>query len=71
MAIEYMVIERIVSAHERHPDDRANPGFSGVDTEVMTLRNYGLQGWQLVSVISEPVSHDTSRRVFYLTRQTA
>ena len=37
----------------------------------MTLRNYGLQGWKLVSVITEPVSHDTSRRVFYLTRETA
>jgi hypothetical protein len=71
MAIEYMVIERIVSASERHPVDRTNPGFSGVDPEVMTLRNYGLQGWRLVSVITEPVSHDSSRRVFYMSREIA
>ena len=68
MAIEFMVIERIVSAHERHPDDRTNPGFSGGESETMMLRNYGIKVWKLVTVISEPVSHDTSRRVFYLTR---
>ncbi|KAA0212036.1 hypothetical protein EDM80_10755 [bacterium] len=71
MAIEYLVIERIVSAHERHPEDRANPGFSGGESETMMLRNYGLQGWKLVTVISEPVSHDNSRRVFYLMREVA
>ncbi|MCC6465279.1 MAG: hypothetical protein IT463_08075 [Planctomycetes bacterium] len=68
MAREYLVVERIVDAHERHEKDRANPGFSGVDIESMMLRNYGSQGWALVSVVSEPVSHDQSRRVFYLTR---
>ncbi len=69
MAIEYMVVERVVSAHERHTEDRANPGFSGVDSESMMLLNYGAKGWRLISVISESVSHDQSRRVFYLSRE--
>lgn len=65
---EYVVIERIVNAHERHEADKNNPGFSGVDTEAMMLRNYAQQGYRLVSVITERVSNDDSRRVFYLTR---
>lgn len=69
MPIEYLVIERIVEAHERHEPDRSNPGFSGVDHESMTLRNYGQQGWELVSVVSEPVSGEQNRRVFYLRRK--
>lgn len=71
MAIEYLVIERVVGAHERHPEDRTNPGFSGVDSESMTLMNYGSKGWRLISVITEPVSHDHSRRVFYLQREVS
>jgi hypothetical protein len=35
----------------------------------MMLRNYAQQGYQLVSVITEPVSQDDSRRVFYLVRE--
>ncbi len=69
MAIEYLVIERLVGAHERHPEDRANPGFSGVDSESMMLLNHGAKGWKLVTVVSEPVSHDHNRRVFYLWRE--
>ena len=66
---EYIVVERIVNAHERHDADKNNPGFSGVDVEAMMLRNYAQQGYSLVSVITERVSNDDSRRVFYLTRQ--
>jgi hypothetical protein len=65
---EYVVVERIVSANERHESDNNNPGFCGVDSEAMMLRNYAQQGYRLVSVITEPVSNDESRRVFYLTR---
>ena len=68
-AAEYMVVERFVPSHERHEGDKNNPGFSGVDVEAMMLRNYAQQGFRLVSVISEPVSGDESRRVFYLTRE--
>ena len=67
-AAEYMVVERIVPNHERHEPDKNNPGFSGVDVESMMLRNYSQQGFRLISVITEPVSSDESRRVFYLTR---
>jgi len=70
MPVEYLVIERLVNAHERHEQDRSNPGFSGVDVESMMLRNYGEKGWELSAVISEPVSHDQARRVFYLSRKT-
>jgi hypothetical protein len=66
---EYLVVERIVNAHERHEADKNNPGFSGVDSESMMLRNYAQQGYRLVSVITEPVSQDDSRRVFYLVRE--
>jgi hypothetical protein len=68
MATEHMVVERIVSASERHEADNKNPGFFGVDSESMMLRNYGAQNWRLVSVITEPVSLDQCRRVFYLER---
>lgn len=68
-AAEYVVVERIVNAHERHEADKNNPGFSGVDVEAMMLRNYAQQGYRLVSVITEPVSQDDNRRVFYLTRE--
>lgn len=68
-AAEYMVVERIVNAHERHDADKNNPGFSGVDVETMMLRNYAQQGFRLVSVITESVSNEDSRRVFYLTRE--
>ncbi|MCB9933762.1 MAG: hypothetical protein H6841_10120 [Planctomycetes bacterium] len=68
-AAEYLVVERIVNAHERHETDKNNPGFCGVDSESMMLRNYAQQGYRLVSVITEPVSQDDSRRVFYLTRE--
>jgi len=68
-AAEYVVVERIVNAHERHDADKNNPGFSGVDSESMMLRNYAQQGYRLVSVITERVSNDDSRRVFYLTRE--
>ncbi|MCZ7607255.1 MAG: hypothetical protein M5U25_14535 [Planctomycetota bacterium] len=68
-AAEYLVVERIVNAHERHEADKNNPGFSGVDSESMMLRNYAQQGYRLVSVITEPVSQDDSRRVFYLVRE--
>lgn len=67
-ASEYMVVERLVNADERHDADKNNPGFFGVDPEAMMLRNYAQQGFRLISVISEPVSHSTARRVFYLTR---
>lgn len=67
-AAEYVVVERIVGADERHDADNNNPGFSGVDVEAMMLRNYAQQGYRLVSVITEAVSRDDSRRVFYLTR---
>ena len=66
---EYMVVERVVNAHERHDADKNNPGFSGVDVETMMLRNYAQQGFRLVSVITESVSNDENRRVFYLTRE--
>ena len=68
-ADEYMVVERMVSAHERHEADKNNPGFSGVDVEAMMLRNYAQQGYRLISVVTERVSNDDSRRVFYLCRQ--
>ncbi|MCB9893190.1 MAG: hypothetical protein H6839_01925 [Planctomycetes bacterium] len=68
-AAEYMVVERIVNADERHEADKNNPGFSGVDVEAMMLRNYAQQGYRLVSVITEPSGRDSSRRVFYLTRE--
>ncbi|MBK9975247.1 MAG: hypothetical protein IPP14_10800 [Planctomycetes bacterium] len=70
MPIEYVVIERIVNVHERHEQDRSNPGFSGVDVEAMTLRNYGEKNWVLTTVLTEPVSHDQFRRVFYFQRST-
>jgi hypothetical protein len=68
-AAEYVVVERIVNAHERHDADKNNPGFNGVDVEAMMLRNYAQQGYRLISVITEPVSQDDNRRVFYLTRE--
>jgi hypothetical protein len=68
-ASEYVVVERIVEAHERHEADSKNPDFFGVDLEAMMLRNYAQQGFKLVSVISEPVSQEQSRRVFYLCKE--
>jgi len=67
-AAEYVVVERIVASDERHDADKNNPGFHGVDVEAMMLRNYAQQGYRLVSVVTEPVSRDDNRRVFYLTR---
>lgn len=69
MPNEFIAVERIVNQHERHDADARNPGFAGVDSETMMLRNYGQQGYALVSVITEPVSHDQQRRVFYLMKQ--
>jgi hypothetical protein len=69
MPNEFMVVERIVNVAERHDPDVRNPGFSGVDAESMMLRNYGEQGYTLVSVITEPVSGQESRRVFYMMRK--
>lgn len=69
MTREYMVVERIVTASERHEADKNNPGFFGVDSESMMLRNYGAQKWRLISVITEAVSLDQCRRVFYLERE--
>jgi hypothetical protein len=69
MPNEFVVVERVVNAQERHDADARNPGFSGVDVESMMLRNYGQQGYRLVSVITEPISGHESRRVFYLMRQ--
>lgn len=67
-AAEYVVVERIVPADEEHDADNNNPGFNGVDVEAMMLRNYAQQGYRLVNVITEPMSRDNNRRVFYLTR---
>lgn len=69
MANEFVVVERIVNNVERHDPDGRNPGFSGVDAESMMLRNYGEQGFTLVSVITEPISGQECRRVFYLMRK--
>ena len=70
MAAEYLVIERVVQNDERHPDDRSNPGFAGVDVESMMLVNYARHGWRLVSVISAPASGmSASRRVFYFVKE--
>ena len=68
MATEFVVVERLVHASERNDKDANNPGFSGVDSETMMLRNYGQQGFKLVSVITEEVSREESRRVFYLMK---
>lgn len=67
-AAEYMVVERIVSTDEKNDADKNNPGFTGVDVEAMMLRNYAQQGFRLVSVVSESITRDSNRRVFYLTR---
>jgi hypothetical protein len=67
-ASEYMVVERVVAVSETHDADKNNPGFSGVASETMMLRNYAQKGYRLVSVISERVSDISSRRVFYLTK---
>jgi hypothetical protein len=69
MPNEFVVVERIVQAGERNDKDANNPGFSGVDSETMMLRNYGHQGYALVSVVSEEISREESRRVFYLMKQ--
>ncbi len=69
MPNEFVVVERIVHAGERNDKDANNPGFSGVDSETMMLRNYGQQGYKLVSVITEDISREESRRVFYLMKQ--
>lgn len=68
MPNEFIVVERIVNQHERHDPDAKNPGFFGVDSETMMLRNYGQLGYALVSVVTEPVSHDQFRRLFYLMK---
>ena len=68
MTNEFMVVERIVANSERNDPDINNPDFFGVDTESMMLRNYGEQGWSLVSVISEQLGTEQTRRVFYLQR---
>lgn len=67
-AAEYLVVERIVGADESYDPDKNNPGFSGVDSESMMLRNYAQQGYRLVTVISERKANNDLRRVFYLTR---
>lgn len=68
MTNEFMVVERLVAGNERNDADNNNPDFFGVGNESMMLRNYGTQGWSLVSVISEQLSSDQTRRVFYLQR---
>ena len=68
MINEFLTVERLVSSSERNEPDTKNPDFFGVDTESMMLRNYGEQGWNLVSVISEQLGTDQTRRVFYLQR---
>jgi hypothetical protein len=67
-ASEYMVVERIVQTSERHDADKNNPGFAGVESETMMLRNYAQKGFRLVSVVSERVADGIARRVFYLCR---
>jgi hypothetical protein len=67
-AAEYMVVERIAQASERHDADKNNPGFAGVESETMMLRNYAQKGFRLVSVITERVADGMARRVFYLTK---
>jgi hypothetical protein len=69
MPNEFVVVERIVSAGERHDPDARNPGFFGIDTETMMLSNYGQQGYKLVSVITDIISREESRRVFYLMKE--